>query len=221
MKVFFCWSGSKSNEVAELLGAWVGQVIQAVQPWISTGIAKGAKWRDDLADHLGEAKAGVVCLTRDNLDSPWIHFESGALAKTEGTRLFTFLLDLKPTDIKDPLAWFQATTTDEDDVRKFIHDLNDLVGTTGGRALSPKDIDEVFDTFWPRLKEKLEKVLSTKTKAAPARSEREILQETLQIVREIRDTVTEPPIQAVGLSDVHTLPEPPILRRRVLTPPKA
>ena len=186
MKVFFCWSGNKSEEVAKILGSWVGQVIQAVEPWISTGITKGAKWRDELADHLGEAKAGIVCLTRDNLDSPWIHFESGALAKTEGTLLCTFLLDLKPTDIKDPLAWFQATTADEGEVRKLIHDLNNLVGMSGGRKLPQKDIDEVFDTFWPSLRDKLNKILRMETKLTPARTDTEIFQETLQIVREIR-----------------------------------
>jgi hypothetical protein len=169
------------------LGSWIGQVIQAVEPWISTGITKGAKWRDELADHLGEAKAGIVCLTRDNLNSPWIHFESGALAKTEGTLLCTFLLDLKPTDVKDPLAWFQATTTDEVEVRKLIHDLNNLVGNAGGRKLPQKDIDEVFDTFWPSLRDKLDKILSMKTKPTPARTDTEIFQETLLIVREIRE----------------------------------
>ena len=106
--------------------------------------------------------------------------------------LCTFLLDLKPTDIKDPLSWFQATTTDEVEVGKLIHDLNDLVGAAGGRALSPKDIDEVFDTFWPRLKGKLERILSVKTKVAPARSPNEMIEETLQIVREIRETVATP-----------------------------
>jgi hypothetical protein len=133
MKVFFCWSGKKSQEVATTLSSWMKQVIQAIEPWVSTETEKGTKWQQEIGDHLEEAKAGIVCLTHDNLGSNWVHFEAGALAKT--TRVFTFLLNLQSTDVKNPLAWFQWTKTEEADVRKLMHDLDKLVGDTEGRAL--------------------------------------------------------------------------------------
>jgi hypothetical protein len=185
MKVFFCWSGDQSKMVAEVLASWIGQVIQAVEPWISTGISKGKRWQQEIGDHLEDARAGVVCLTRDIIDSAWIHYESGALAKSKEAYLYTFLLDLQVTDIKEPLSWFQSTKGEEGDVRKLIHDLNKLVGETGGRTLSDKDIDELFDYNWPRLDEKLQELSRKVEPKLPARSEREMIQETLQAVREL------------------------------------
>ncbi len=49
MKVFLGWSGSRSKETAEALGDWLGQVIQAVDPWISSDILKGARWGEEIA----------------------------------------------------------------------------------------------------------------------------------------------------------------------------
>lgn len=83
MKIFISWSGSMSQAIAEALHDWLPRVIQAVQPWLSsTNIDKGARWSDDIAAQLEETKFGLICLTRENLEAPWILFEAGALSKT-------------------------------------------------------------------------------------------------------------------------------------------
>lgn len=184
MKVFFCWSGKKSQEVATTLSSWMKQVIQAIEPWVSTETEKGTKWQQEIGDHLDEAKAGIVCLTPDNLDSNWVHFEAGALAKT--TRVFTFLLNLQTTDVKNPLAWFQWTKTEEADVRKLMHDLDKLVGETEGRALGEKTVDEIFDNNWARLQEKLLQIADKQAEErAPRRPQEELLTEALEGIRVI------------------------------------
>lgn len=191
MKVFFCWSGAKSKTVAECLGSWIGQVIQAVEPWISTGITKGKRWQLEIGDYLEEAGAGVVCLTRDNVNSPWIHYESGALAKTKETVLCTFLLNLEETDIKEPLSWFQNTKAKKDDIRKLIHDLNKKAGDAGDRRLPDKVVNELFDINWPRLDDKLQEISQEEETIAPVRTEGEMIQETLLTVREIMALLQE------------------------------
>jgi hypothetical protein len=183
MKVFLCWSGDRSKAVAELLGHWIGQVIQAVQPWISTQTDKGTRWRQEVGDHLEEARVGIVCLTPENLDETWIHFEAGALSKTKDARVCTFLLGMQSTDIKEPLAQFQATKADETDIRALIKDINKYVGEDGGRALPEKDVDEIFDLHWPRLKEKLQAISDQKISKGPVRKDGEKLDEVLEILR--------------------------------------
>jgi hypothetical protein len=127
MKIFLGWSGTRSKETAEVLGDWLGQVIQAIDPWISLDILKGARWSEEIANKLEEAKVGIICLTKENLNENWILFEAGALSKTKDAHVCTFLLDLKPTDIKQPLALFQHTEFEKEDVRKLTHTINQAV----------------------------------------------------------------------------------------------
>lgn len=44
MKVFIVWSGTRSFEIAKALNDWLPRVIQAVKPFFSHEIEKGAKW---------------------------------------------------------------------------------------------------------------------------------------------------------------------------------
>lgn len=96
MKIFFSWSGARSRAVAEALNDWLPRVIQAVKPFYSPEIEKGAKWSNEIDDALEGTRFGIVCLTPDNLSSTWIHYETGALSKTSGALIWTFYRDLHP-----------------------------------------------------------------------------------------------------------------------------
>ncbi|WP_085603314.1 MULTISPECIES: toll/interleukin-1 receptor domain-containing protein [unclassified Pseudomonas] len=148
MKVFVSWSGRRSKVVAELLSDWIKCVLQASQPWISTrDIDKGAIWFSEISDQLRETAAGIVCLTQENKNKPWILFETGALAKGLSTnRVCTFLIDLSPSDIEDPLAQFNHTMPDRTSMWGLISSLN---GCLEGARLDERILRQVFDTYWP------------------------------------------------------------------------
>jgi hypothetical protein len=78
MSVFICWSGERSFAVAKA----VQELLEAngVPVFLSDEIEKGTAWFASILDRLRRAKAGIVCLTPENLQSPWMHFEAGALA---------------------------------------------------------------------------------------------------------------------------------------------
>src|SRR5262245_19790474 len=83
MKVFISWSGDISKAVASALRDWLPKVIQHVKPWMSEqDIPKGTRWLGYISEQLKEVKTGIICLTPDNQQNPWILFEAGALAKT-------------------------------------------------------------------------------------------------------------------------------------------
>jgi hypothetical protein len=112
MEIFLSWSGGRSKAVAEAFCKWLPRVIQAVDPWISLDIAKGKRWSKEIRDRLEKSRVGIVCLTSENLDAPWLLFEAGAISKSENSRAFTFLLDVKKGDVKPPLGDFQHTQFD-------------------------------------------------------------------------------------------------------------
>src|SRR5439155_27102989 len=130
MKVFISWSGERSKAVAEALRYWLPKVIQAIEPWMSADdIEKGTRWRSGIADELGQSSVGIICVTRENLDSTWIHFEAGALSKQQqNTFVCSFLFALAPTDIREPLSQFQATKAQKEDLRKLLSTINNALG---------------------------------------------------------------------------------------------
>lgn len=184
MKVFISWSGERSKETAEALSSWIRQVIQAAETWVSFDIEKGARWNDKINKELEETKVGIICLNKDNLTSEWILFEAGALSKTSDAHVCTFLLDISPADIRPPLGQFQHTLFAKEDVKKLIHTINGKLSTVNEKPLPEKDLDEVFEVFWPRLDVKLNVIKDSVTATTnQIRSDREILEEILDIVR--------------------------------------
>jgi len=185
INIFLSWSGKTSLGVAEALRSWLPKVIQAVDPWLSTSdIEQGCRWSDEVTQKLQQTSVGIICLTRDNLVSPWILFEAGALSKLrDQSFVCTYLHELSPSDVSGPLAMFQATRADRNDTRKLIHTINRRFGTDG---LSAEILNETFDLWWPKLDAALTNSGSPGLEPLPpVRSDREIIEETLSLVREV------------------------------------
>src|SRR5260370_7231044 len=105
--VFLSWSGPRSKSAAEALKDWLPNILQTARPWMSaTDIEKGTRWREEVAAALDTMKAGIICLTPENLTAEWLLFEAGALSKIRdphtpvGTYLFA---TYNPTTSKTPL----------------------------------------------------------------------------------------------------------------------
>ncbi len=184
MQVFLSWSGERSKAVARALAGWLGQVIQAVEPWLSEDIEKGAGWVEEIRSRLEKSRVGVVCLTRDNLQSPWLLFEAGALSKTKDAHVCTLLLDLGTGDVEPPLSVFQSTRNSKEEIQKLVSMINSEVAKAGERPLSDSNLKAIFETYWPRLETALKEAAALKegTTRRPRR-EREMLEEILEILR--------------------------------------
>jgi hypothetical protein len=76
---------------------------------------------DAVAKELEASSFGIICVTRENVQTPWVLFEAGALAKSlEGARVIPLLLDLDFRDITGPLAQFQAKKVEKPGVEEVI-----------------------------------------------------------------------------------------------------
>jgi hypothetical protein len=186
MKVFISWSGDRSKAVAELLDEWLQCVLQAIDPWMSSkDIDRGSLWFSEISDQLADTKIGVICLTQDNKTKPWILFEAGALAKgLSSSRVCTFLIDLEPTDVGNPLAQFNHTFPNHDGVYELLRTIN---SSLGDRALKEKVLEKVFETYWPQFDAGFKKALGDNQPLEPVepRSKENMLEEVLTSVRRL------------------------------------
>ena len=190
MKIFISWSGERSRAVAKALNDWLPKVIQVVKPFYSPEIEKGTKGIDEVNASLEGTTFGIICLTRENLDSKWIHYEAGALAKTEGARVWTLLLDINHSDVTQPLAQFQHTLAKKDDIFRLLDSINKNLP----QALEPRILNDSFEKWWSDLEDELQKaeelnvqkLESAAEKSVNIRSDREILNEVLETLRNIQ-----------------------------------
>lgn len=183
MKVFICWSGDRSELVAERLRDWLPNVFQDIEPWISkTGLNKGSQWQAELLKQLDKSTFGIVCLSPDNLDSRWLLFESGALAKSQQkVSVCTYLLDVDSSDIRPPLGQFNHTIANKDDTFRLMQTINRV---RDGDTFEEERLRQIFEKWWPDLKEALEEARKLETYSEEAsRDPEELLEEILEIVR--------------------------------------
>lgn len=184
MKVFISWSGEKSREFAEILKGWLPSVIQAVKPYFTPDdIEKGARWSNEISKELEQSSVGIICLTRSNLQSPWVMFEAGALAKSiEKSRVVPMLFGVDPSDLQGPLLQFQAASFGEKEVRKLMKTINNALGD---KSLDNQVLEAVFKKWWPEFSQQVSEVLKADTpdQELELRTDREILEEILEISR--------------------------------------
>ena len=185
MKVFISWSGALSQAVAECIRDWLPNVLQSVEPYFTpSDLEKGGVWATEISHELAKAQVGILCVTRENVDRPWLLFEAGALSKQMGkTYVCPVLFDIKPIDIAGPLAQFQASKFERDDFQKLICVVNERLEE---RKIPEKNLNVIFEKFWPDLERDIGHLLESTPgveSSQPPRDDRELLEEILQRVR--------------------------------------
>lgn len=195
MKVFISWSGPRSQKLAEALRDWLPLVLHYVDPWMSTAdIKSGDRWSNEIAKGLQESNFGIICVTKDNLEAPWLLFESGALAKSmEDGRVIPLRLDLDVSDISGPLTQFQSERADDEGVKRLISSLNKCAAG----AIADDRLNRLFEPMWPDLKSKIQAIPASSTTQKRTRPQAEILEELVAGIRtvemRVRDISDEDP----------------------------
>ena len=201
MKVFLSWSGDTSLRVATAFRDWLPSVLQSVTPYVSAeDLDKGSRWSTDIAKELELSTYGVLCITKSNIDAPWINFEAGALSKTvDKARVSPFLFNLKRSEVKGPLLQFQSTVNEKDDIAKLLTSING--SCPEAERLDATRLQRVFEVWWPELAQTL-KAIPLETAATTTRKPEErtsdvgtsaILEELLDLARNQQKLLRSPP----------------------------
>lgn len=182
MDIFISWSGPRSGALAEALKKWLPKIVNAFKPWLSSAdIDKGTRWGSEVASKLSTSKAGIICLTPNNLNSQWILFEAGALSKTlENTFVCPLLIGLETSDVTGPLAQFQTTKATREQILPLLKTLNRALGDA---AMPETHIEEAFEVWWPKLEAEIKSLPEDGPSQRPHRTDRELLEEIVDSVR--------------------------------------
>ena len=191
MRVFISWSGAASRAVAEILADWLPKVIQGVQPFVSAkDIDKGSNWTSELARQLEDAQFGIVCLAPDNLLSPWLNYEAGAITKSVDSRVCPVLFGVEKGEVKPPLSQLQMTSIEIGDFVLLMNSVN----RASGNLLQLPAVKESVEVWWPMLEGAIRGVPvpaptvtpdGIQEPAQPESSSTEMLTELLHRVRQI------------------------------------
>lgn len=144
MSVFISWSKSRSKEVAVALRRLLDECLCPLNIWTSTvDMDAGVKWYEEIERHLGAAKIGIVCMTPENLTSPWVLFEAGAMLRAG--RLIPYLVGAEVQDLPGPLQHYQACPTTRDGTLALVRAVN----ASAPQPINDKILESRFDAFWP------------------------------------------------------------------------
>jgi hypothetical protein len=153
--VLISWSKPQSRAMAELFHAWLPKVVPGFRPWISTkDIDKGKQWFGELQGFLGQATSCIICVTAENVRSPWIYYETGAIAaKKESVLICPYLIGVGTSMVSDgPLSQWQCTLATKDDTLHLIKSMNRALARPHDEGLLTGNFNDKWSEFEPELK---------------------------------------------------------------------
>ncbi|UPY36983.1 toll/interleukin-1 receptor domain-containing protein [Sediminicoccus sp. KRV36] len=196
MNVFLSWSGSTSRTVAEILQENLQPVLQSARFWMSNNdIAPGGRWSTEIAQKLEDSNFGIICITNENLLSPWIYFEAGALSKQiDAGRVVPLLFDVDVKDLQGPLTQFQAITWKKENILEICSHINKCTGN----IIDQNILNTGFNAAWHQIEFNISKI-DTRKIVKKTRNFDDIMEELVSQVRGL-DHKTDAAFSKIGAS---------------------
>lgn len=150
LKIFISWSGDLAKEVTKVLRAWLPKMFDHLDPWASeVDIDAGTRGLNEIQDRLNASAFGIIVVTAENMNKPWLNFEAGALSKTLGgdpTRVVPLLVNFDDVyQLQGPISQFQAIKLNKEGMSRLCRSIATVIG------LDPLTIDSRFEWAWESL----------------------------------------------------------------------
>ena len=158
MKVFLSWSGDYTRQIAEAFSEWLPCVLQTVETFVSSqDIGAGERWQSKINASLLEIDFGVIFITAENKEKPWIMFEAGSLAKNlDVSRVVPVLCETTELDLKgSPLLQFQYVKLEKEGVRNLVQG---IFANSDDSRLTDGQLEGIFETWWSKLEGRIQDI---------------------------------------------------------------
>lgn len=156
--IFFSWSGDLSLNVAEKTKELLETVFPHLPMFFSPkGMDKGKVWQEQITRVLSQHSRGLFFVTRSNMNSPFMQYELGSIAKSNSKGFaIPVLIDLSERDIGLPLSLFQSTRIEKSDFLKLIDDINNSLSN----PLPLSVIHRSLEIQWEHFEIEISKLIS-------------------------------------------------------------
>jgi hypothetical protein len=157
LNLFISWSKSRSRAVASALRSWLPDMFQGLNPWLSLDINAGSRWATEVSVQLDACNCGILCVTPENIRSPWLLFEAGALSKALNFgKVIPYCYGVPPDRLPYPLAQFKGAAADRSGTYTLVQAINNVLE----HGLTTAQLDRGFAKWWPDLERELQAVPS-------------------------------------------------------------
>lgn len=156
MTVFISWSGERSKGVALVFEKHLKHVIQGLPTFMSDkDIDSGTQWFQEISDQLKDASFGIICVTPDNLERPWLNFEAGAIGnQTSRGRVVPVAIGMSKETLPSPLNGYNGIDLNEDGFVRLVKSIHAVRDVT-----VPWDVIEAAaHRQWPDMERDLDQV---------------------------------------------------------------
>lgn len=165
LQIFVCWSGENNRDAAESVKEFLEKVFDpAVRVTYSEDIPVGDMWLPRLLRILQQCDIGFLCINSRNANSPWLHFEAGAIASALGEKqVIPLYFDIDPNQLNDPFRAFHGMKVGSVDgnsaIKKLIVQINERLPKQ--RQHTENVLMKKVDDMWNGVVEAHEKALQT------------------------------------------------------------
>lgn len=150
-RLYLCWSKGLGRLIAGEFRSWIKANMGTwVQPFFSElDIEGGELWSERIMGELARTRRGIVFVTREMADAPFVMFEAGALAKEfKQARVVPVLVDILPSELPGALKMLQGKAFDHDEILRV---LLKLVPGISKDTRKHARLALAFHTWWPKL----------------------------------------------------------------------
>jgi len=189
------WSGEFSHKIAKTFAEFLDMIIgRQIEVFISDDIDMGTRWRTELDKKLSQCTSGILIVTKDNFNSPWLNFEAGAISKcVSENKIFPVLFNVEPSMLPSTFNNFQATRYKKTEVEKLFSIFNEQLN---------KPLNNFHKFFgkniWPDFEKNTNELIASlskkdsKIETASSISNEERLEKILLEVRNVTKIIKEP-----------------------------
>ncbi|MEI6708937.1 MAG: TIR domain-containing protein [Methylococcales bacterium] len=154
-QIFISFSGKFSQEIAEELKHWIHNYDRNLMIHVSSeDLDPGVNWEKEL-DQLLDSDYGILVLTRDNLNSPWLLFEAGSAAKNKTRKVCPILFGRDKDNIEAPISKFNYLQFTEENNFEFSKEqMQRLLSTIN--EMATKDDHKAYRRGWEAIERHME-----------------------------------------------------------------